>query len=144
MAIGAKKNETRGRPTHFRGDLAICAALKRPRPVDLPIDVHNWMRTHLEGGEDLKKILADLPYGKVVCVVRVYDCKPGFPLWQAGLSDNEAILGCYHDQGWPCNRFAWMTDNLRALKEPVPVTGSQGFFNLPADVEAQVLAQISI
>lgn len=143
MAIGAKKNETRGRLTHFRGDLAICSAKKKIKPADLPLEVHAWMRKNLEGGEDIKKILDDLPYGKVLCVVRVFDCREGFVVWSNGLSENEQALGYYVDvHNYPCDRWAWMTDNLRKLAEPVDVSGFQGFFELPADVEAKVRAQL--
>jgi hypothetical protein len=141
MAIGAKQIETRGRLTHFRGDLAICAAKKRMTPRDIPIDVHKWMRNNW-GSDNLENILVALPYGKVVCVVTVYDCRDAFEVWQAGLIENEAVLGGYHDQGYPCGRFAWMTHNLRQLETPVPVIGHQGLFNLPAAVEAQVMDQL--
>jgi hypothetical protein len=78
MALGSKQIETRGRLTHFRGQLAICAAKKRWTTRDIPIDVHRWMRNNL-GSDNLENILVALPYGKVVCVVTVYDCRDAFP-----------------------------------------------------------------
>jgi hypothetical protein len=90
MALGSKQIETRGRLTHFRGQLAICAAKKRWTARDIPIDVHRWMRNNL-GSDNLENILVALPYGKVVCVVTVYDCRDAFPVWQSDMEDGRTV-----------------------------------------------------
>jgi hypothetical protein len=53
------------------------------------------------------------------------------------VSDLERMLGNY-----AAGRFAWLTNHCQPLKNPVPVVGRQGFFNLPADVEAKVREQL--
>jgi hypothetical protein len=43
---------------------------------------------------------------------------------------------------WTPGRYAWRLENIRPLPEPVPVTGRQGLFALPADV-AEILSPAS-
>lgn len=53
------------------------------------------------------------------------------------LTPMELELGNYDS-----NRFYYPTKNCRRLKEPVSVSGFQGIFFLPPDVEKAVMAQI--
>jgi hypothetical protein len=147
-AIDEKRIETRGRPTHYRGDLVICATLKKPDLMTVHPDVVRrlwpWRRQLLadptapvEGTVDVYRAL---PTGAALCVVEVYDCLPTeqiirrVDLFGRGW---EAALGNY-----ALGRFGWLTRNCRRLTTPVPVKGKQGFFNLPPDVEAKVRAQL--
>lgn len=142
MALGLKKNETRDWPISHRGDIVICSAKRK------------MTRDDLETLEILVKPSAPeftLTYGCALCVVEVYDCVrselfhdaverrhgvtslyKGRPLTQA-----EAALGDYSHGRW-----VWLTRNLRRLTTPVPVTGKQGIFILPPDVEAKVREQL--
>ena len=134
MALGAKRYETRSWPTKHRGDLAICAARKQPTLEELG------------GDQKLYEATWGVPYGAILCVVDVYECvesrlfikgadKALLPL--CVLSEQEAEFGDYTPGRW-----VWMTRNLRPLKKHIPVIGRQGIFNLPADVEAKVRAQL--
>lgn len=40
--------------------------------------------------------------------------------------------------------FLWILTNVYRLEQPVPVTGKQGFWTVPADVERQVNEQRKI
>lgn len=127
MAYGRKLNETRSWPTRHRGELAICAAKRRPTLADC-------------GDRATLEQALEAPYGCVVCVVRVVECVPTRMFGPDGsrrLSDEEFELGNY-----ALGRFAWVTEDCRRLARPVPVVGRQGLFELPPEVERAVRAQI--
>lgn len=125
MAIGLKRNETRNRLTHYRGDLVICSALK---PMNH--DRFDIMRLH-------NMPAAAMQFGYALCLVEVYDCVTTEFLSEGGITETEFSLGDYTP-----GRFAWRTRNLRRLNTPIEVKGKQGFMNLPPDVEAKILAQL--
>ena len=81
---------------------------------------------------DLRELFQNLPYGYALCVVNVVGC-----IWTTGciriIKDRERELGDYSP-----SRYAWVTDDRRRLREPVPVTGHQGLFNLTAAEEARL------
>jgi hypothetical protein len=118
IALDLKHNETRGWPTAYRGDLAICSA-KRPL------------------GDDERAVAREngipmgaLKFGFVLCVVELFECvkAEAFLSGKIELSDQEKNLGDY-----TYGRWIWRTRNLRRLKAPVPVIGHQGFFLLPPE-----------
>jgi hypothetical protein len=127
MALGIKHNETRSWPTNYRGELAICAA---KRPLD---EIGRLLCADLDVGIDV------LSFGCVLCVVKLQGCQPADLVINGtfALSGAEELCGNY-----TTGRWVWMTDGLRALRSPVPVIGRQGLFNLPADIESKVLAQL--
>ena len=142
MAIGLKQNETRSWATKFRGDLAICSAKRGMKPNEFGYGVNALMHEHI------KKIAptGQFPMGMVLCVVEVYDCLSSAEIEsrnrtgqadQIFIGDDESMLGDYSE-----GRFAWLTRNVRRLKTPIPVTGKQGFFNLPENVEKAVKLQL--
>lgn len=133
MAYGTKRNETRSWPTEYRGDLVICSAKRKPTLQEC-------------GDAETFKFALTAPFGFALCIVELFECVPTdyfmlkadrakLPLRTISIQEWE--LGNYA-QG----RFAWLTRNLRKFKEPVPVTGQQGFFNLPPDVESAIKAQL--
>jgi hypothetical protein len=134
MQVGAKKNETRNRPTNIRGDVAICATKKwdgSAFPYECALKAHSALRDFIG---------KDLPHGFVLCVVEFYDCMPvevAIRRGLAGAGDKEIFFGDYSD-----GRYAWLTRNCRRLKTPVPVKGRQGFFFLSTGVESEVKAQL--
>ena len=127
MQMGAKRNETRSWATGHRGDLAICSSKRKP--------------SREEVGDDLIYMEAmTFPYGFVLCVVELCEMIPTEHFHGATplkISRGEAELGNYEP-----GRFAWVTKNLRVLKEPVPVIGRQGIWKLPPETEALVRAQL--
>ena len=142
MATGAKTIETRAWFTSYRGDLAICAG--RTWDIvcsnclgDLPIQ--QALREMNTGGGRVGVEKRHLPFGKVLCVVQLDDVLPtetAKQRWRA-LYEEQQYFGDFTD-----GRFAWFTENLRPLREPVPVTGRQGLFELPRDVELKVREQL--
>lgn len=113
MAMGLKKNETRSWPTKHRGDLVICSAKK----ILTEAEIKATNKTVFDIWKE------NLPYGFALCVVEVYDCIP--TEFALGLSAIELNLGDYTP-----SRFVWITRNCRVLKEPIPIVGRQGIWNL--------------
>lgn len=106
IAWELKKYETRAHPTGVRGELLICAGAKKghgPLNVIDPSDLH---------------------HGHAVCVVDLFDCKPVEAV--RPVDATERLLG-----NFAAGRFAWCMRNVRPLRMPVPVKGSQGFFFVP-------------
>ncbi|CAB4223408.1 hypothetical protein UFOVP1670_42 [uncultured Caudovirales phage] len=132
MAIGAKKNETRSKRTHFRGWLAIHAGKAFPINaralcVDYPFaDVL---------GHDAVELMRGSTLGKVLAVVRVIDCVP----------THEFLFSVNHPErhfgDYSFGRFAHITDAVYRLKEPMPARGFQSIpWKLPVPITADMLA----
>ncbi len=137
MSLGLKRNETRGWPTNYRGLLAIHAAKFRVKEVSLEV-AGRLMETEFYDASDvlLYDTLDRLPYGAILCVVELYDCvhtehfQTTVPLQ---LSQQEADLGDYSPK-----RFAWLTRNLRRLKQPIQFKARQGLFEVPDELLKEV------
>lgn len=126
MLFGRKLNETRAWPTHYIGDVVICASKRK-----MTRDDQDTMDILVEppNGVDYK-----VPYGCALCVVRVTGCVRTESIQVNG---REFSLGDYTPGRW-----AWRTTDLRPLKEPVPIVGRQGLWNLTPDEEKAVKAQL--
>lgn len=139
MACGTKKNETRGWSTAYRGPLAICAAKRKPDELEIPEPLMGviWDRFGMDCDERFEQVLERLPLGCVLAVVQLTGCvsTTGF----APCDSVELMCGNYGP-----GRFAWTTDDGRRCRTPVPVVGRQGMWNLPPDVEAAVLREVSL
>ncbi len=137
VAIGAKQYETRSwqvalGPYGFQ--IAIHAskgfpweakALMRREPFRAALLPHGY------------KVPATLPLGAIVAVATV------LKLWRTsdlvrGLSEQERAFG-----DWTPGRFAWQLGNVRRLPEPIPCKGALGFWEVPADVEAEIRRQLA-
>jgi len=145
MAIGAKVNETRGWPCAYDGDIAICSTKEYWRN-DVPEYAFKALKILWHHRDDftghngnIKDLYDSLPFGKVVCVVEKYGCvsTDDDNGDDRSLTVEEVGLGDYSP-----GRFYYPTRNLRRLKEPVPIKGMQGLFNLPPEVEALVLKNL--
>lgn len=140
MAIGAKKIETRSWNMRYRGPLAICATQKWNSDVvenlnlasKTPELVDDWWHivdALINAGY---QTLAELPLGSVLCVVDVVDCIPTpilVPRYYDGppmITPKEKAFGDYSQA-----RYGIITENLRRLKEPIPIKGKQGIFDIP-------------
>jgi len=141
MALGLKRFETRSWPTAYRGPLAICAAKIRIKEF-APDLMGRLLETEYYQPEDqtVADTLDRLPYGAVLCVVEVVGCVPTELYTKAHypLSRLESDLGDYSARRW-----VWQTTNLRRLLSTVPVIGRQGLFDLPPEIEARVLNDLS-
>lgn len=118
MARGLKLNETRSwsPPKGLIGQpLAIHAAARRPlgyervqwAPLLADLDVPYW---------------ESLPYGAVVCVVRVLD-------WQRTEDVRNQLTARERSWGdYTSCRFAWITELLEVMETPIPARGAQGLW----------------
>lgn len=146
MAIGVKRNETRGWPWAYVGDVAIHAArlrwADRVPEYALPALQVLWAHRHRIGGDfkDIKELYDALPFGAVVCVVRKTGCLSTHDDNgdDRSLTPDELACGDYSPGRW-----YFPTTNLRRLTVPVLATGRQGPFDLPPAVLPKVLASIS-
>lgn len=118
IAVGAKKVETRGWYTPYRGPLAIHAAKR-------------WTAEEREFAEDFQRLgvlPAVIPLGAVVAVCRLVDCHRTESV-ESSLSEDERGWGNYTPGRW-----AWMLADVVALPEPIPYRGAQGLFIVPDDI----------
>lgn len=132
MKMGWKTNETRNRPTHYRGDLVICSAQRPLSESDRALVKRCGINVYTN------------EFGAALCIVEIYAC---LPTTQFVTSDNTISLRQitpidYALGDYSSGRFAWLTRNLRVLKKPVPVVGKQGFFYLPVDVSNSIRKQL--
>lgn len=127
MALGLKENETRSWWTGWRGDVVICAAKRKMTRED-----EETFRLLVTPNADYEP-----QYGKALCVVRIFDCLPSAAFhseaapFQIGLT--EAALGNYE-----VGRWVWGTVDLRRLRNPVPIVGRQGLWNLEPTIAEQI------
>lgn len=84
-----------------------------------------------------------LPFGAVIAVCDLIDVRPtgSFTLAEietprrpAGQDSNiydwtERQLG-----NFKLGRYGWILENIRALEQPIPFKGKQGFFNVPDEL----------
>jgi hypothetical protein len=140
MAIGAKRNETRGCRTTHRGDIAIHAAKARINVSDAVADATIRAFT-TRGG-------VNMSFGHIVAVVDLWDVQPAEKFGTIKTSDREFIqlseeefmFGNYNGG---CGRWIYRTRTLRRLTHPIPTRGYQSIgWTVPPDVEAQVREQL--
>ena len=146
MALGSKRIETRHWPTAYRGPLAIHAAKRRVIGELIHYGASwGWQGAFdaLRDGDKWVCLNEALPFGAVVAVCTLADCRPteSFtvgeldtprqPDWDAGhlYKWTERMMGDFSP-----GRFAWVLTEVRPLPEPVPFVGRQGFFNVPDDL----------
>jgi hypothetical protein len=130
IAIGAKKIETRGWATSYRGTLAIHAAKRKP-DMDL-LEDEAFVYTLADAGlinfnfGEWELHEHFLPLGALVAVADLVDCISTDVLCPK-ISLQEKSFGDYSPR-----RFGWVLDNIRHLKTPIPLRGQQGLFDIGA------------
>lgn len=144
VALGSKRIETRSWRTHYTGPLLIHAA-KRRMIGEL---IHyscctNWASAlaALIPIDDDKRWYDKLPFGAIVGVVDLFACRPthdlrlgeiNSPRHQPGESSPEYHNWSEQELGdFGPDRFAWMLENPKHLRKPIPFRGRQGLFNVP-------------
>ena len=134
IAIYAKRIETRGWPTSYRGPLAIHAAKTKEHLGTYEV---TW-----SPGEDLAQAALhkgglvkpeDYPLGAVVAVCRLVGCVRT-EILRDQIGEMEKAFGCYDDR-----RFGWQLEGIQPLKRPLPWRGRQMFFDVPEDLIAEAL-----
>jgi len=111
IALGLKRCETRHWSTSVRGPLLIHAAKR-------------WTLEQQDFALDMGLGLP-LPLGALVATARLVRV---FPTSYRAVSEQERAWGDYSP-----GRFVWILDDIRALPEPIPWLGAQGFFDVPDD-----------
>jgi hypothetical protein len=163
ITLGAKKIETRNWQTSYRGPIAIHAAAGLG-PVGGERGLRNIIASapffealypltkgRLNGKKTSEQIADLLPRGAIVAVAMLADCctTPAAEVaaqfgrgWVKGgivsrVSAQERAFGDYGP-----GRYAWLLSDVRPLRTPLPYRGSQGLRPLPAEVVAQIEAQL--
>lgn len=163
VALGAKAIETRGWALSYRGPLAIHAG-KNLGPVGGKAGLGALVASepffttlvdtveHTPGVSLVDQVVGSLPLGAIVAVVDLVDCVSTAMLaqvreigrhretvdviWQ--MTDRERAFGDYSP-----GRYGWLLDDVQRLGEPVACTGRLGLWDVPAEVEARILAQLA-
>lgn len=123
IACGAKKVETRGWATPYRGELAIHASKR-------------WTAAEREAADQLvalarfeldnRDLLAgELPRGAVVAIARLVDVR----LMDQALIDQQTSLELELG-GWSPGRYAWVLKDVQPLAVPFYMRGAQGIFEV--------------
>lgn len=126
---GHKKYETRSWSTKFRGPLAIHASKGFPRWAKLLMgtdeyDGDGFIR------DALNRFPEELPMGSILGVVTLVDCHPTQDVRHGNpLSAKEIAFG-----DWAAGRFAWQLENPIRFQYPVPMKGSLGLWEVPANL----------
>ena len=125
IAVKSKRVETRSWQTNYVGMLAIHAAKRWTR------DEQEFAAMQIEAGH----LPAIIPLGKIVAIARLDGCRRTEDV-EHQLGDVERSFGNYAPGRW-----AWFLSDIRAIVEPIPFKGAQGFFNVPdvlfADIQTK-------
>ena len=128
VAYRQKKNETRSFacPKKVIGmRVAIHASLTKSAIQD-GTAAKLWALTALELPEEW-------PLGSIVAVVTITGCTPTEKV-RDRVDDFEKAFGDYSS-----GRFAWHLDDVRKLREPIPMKGMLGFWTVPAEFDHLLL-----
>ncbi|GAA0720151.1 hypothetical protein Drose_06435 [Dactylosporangium roseum] len=144
-AFGAgfpKRTENRGRPTGYRGEIAIHAGATWCKAGLADGRVQRYLHGTYVDPAAPGFLALGLAVGAVLAVADLVDCH------QAALLDAIGETCCWpwgepwHAPGRPA--FHLVLDNVRSLGEPVRVAGQLAVpWTLPGDVEAAVRAQLT-
>lgn len=146
VAIGAKQIETRSRATLRRERIAIHAAKgwknydreacwepefrAALEPTKL-VDYTNYSDLDID---DIERF--SLPLGAIVATANLVGVYATDEIWRwVLLSETERAFGDYGER-----RFAWVLEDVTALREPVACKGALGLWDVPDAVEIIVKA----
>jgi len=136
VAMGEKCVETRCWSTNYRGELAIHSAAKLPPKWlggssrtdpfrDELADVLNVRRDRDDrAGHHVETAVRALPYGAILCVVRLVAVGEIDGVLRAALSHREYMFGNYED-----GRYAWFLEMVEKFEKPIPVKGNRMLWN---------------
>lgn len=139
VMVGAKRIETRGYGTSWRGLLAIHAtkafppgaiALCHSEPFKAVLKAHGI------------RYPADLPRGAIIAVANLHrvgrigrrrDGQVYVEGHDLPTTGNELAFGNYEP-----NRWGWVLTNVRPLPEPIPCRGSLSLWEVPEEIVDQI------
>jgi hypothetical protein len=139
IAVGAKRVETRGWRTPYRGPLAIHAALRTVRADEIEPEMADALSL---SWPPTKEQLRSIPLGAIVATCRLVEVYrlsrldadaiedgrglrlcPGRSYEVNVGSGSEALFGNYAE-----GRFAWILADVKPLARPAPVRGARGLW----------------
>lgn len=143
IAVCAKRFETRGWPTNYRGPIAIHAGVRSTTPflrglirASEDYTLRNFALAYKETGLGM---MEDLPRGSVIATAELVECRQirahcgPFDESYNVLLDGFDVIDISHDEflfgDWTPGRYAWELANVRPLPQPVPCKGRQGLWN---------------
>ena len=140
IAQGAKRIETRGWATSYRGPLAIHASKGLPGwVVDIVRSEPQFANALGNLLDPRGKVLGDLPRGCIIAICQLVSVKfiganadgwswtgPDGHQFSYQLTDRERALGDYTP-----GRYAWLLADMRPLDAPVPARGALGLWEAP-------------
>lgn len=147
IAVGAKRIETRGWPTGYRGPLAIHAAKRQVlTELDHYHACRNWQGAMGWSEGAFYEDLARMPFGAIVAVANLVDCRRTEicsvvdldiaripPSRGDGFAWTERQMGDYSP-----GRYGWVLADVRRLERPIPFKGRQLLFEVPDELLALV------
>lgn len=143
VAIGQKSVETRCWSTKYRGELAIHSAANippkmlgesrnRPEFRDRLADIFNARRDCDErSGFHVDDAIRQLPYGKVLCIMRLVDVQETGSMDCCELPEAERIFGNYEP-----GRYAWFLEMVERFETPIPAKGNRMLWNWTRKISA--------
>jgi hypothetical protein len=148
IAIGAKRFETRGWKTNYRGPIAIHAGKKNPHdtintlPYEAQISLYDAFYNYFDIPAGA---LNRMTTGSIVATANLVGCHMIYKTIDHGIHisgrgddvyDAESVIHIdrpelhfgFYEEG----RYAWELDDVKMLTEPIPVKGQQGLWNWSA------------
>jgi hypothetical protein len=126
---GEKRFETRSWSTNHRGPLLVHAAKKRDGDVREYLGCRHFVERLAAHG----LTPADLAFGAIIGRVELVSC------WLTEFRPPELDSLEEKAGNWERGRYAWGRASQPVLfDKPIPYRGSQGFFDVPAEVIAGV------
>jgi activating signal cointegrator 1 len=144
IALGHKRIETRGWSRAYRGELAIHAA-RTTLPGLMSVRAYSDLWRAVLGDDAARGVVAAfdrLPFGAVVAVCRLREVVPVADLMDPTGKRLGGEVGPLERQlgDYSAGRFAWVLEDVRPLRDPVPARGRQGLFELDAAIADRVKA----
>lgn len=130
-AIGAKTNETRSWLTHYRGRVAIHASKGFPPEARALCYQERFAKALARAGYNHPD---ELPLGKVLSVHQLADCLSTNGLLLPNKDSDEYAFGDYSRDRW-----FFVLNNGRRLKEPFECRGALGLWTLPRQIMGREL-----
>lgn len=119
--LGLKGNETRARPTKYRGPLALHAGVKWSATQE---QAYAEIDAYLRGsGKSGLPAVRELPFGAVLAVCDLIDCLKVTEENVTSFSMFESIAG-----DLSIGRYVWVLDRVKPLREPIRCRGAQGLW----------------
>ena len=149
VASGAKTIETRSWRTNYRGLVAIHAALRFPKYAQ-------YFATSQDASQALKAAgfghFRELRVGVIVAVAELTRCIPtervwfsldGVDRWPTHPDDHLVVSREKAFGDYTAGRWAWVLANAVQLPQPMRCKGRLGLWDVPTEIEAQILEQMN-